>query len=37
MMNDVDKSIDAFDLALRRRFTLDKEEYDKHDVIEQVV
>ena len=29
MMNDVDKSIDAFDLALRRRFKWVRKDYDK--------
>lgn len=32
MMNDVDKSIDAFDLALRRRFSWIEKSYDKNVV-----
>jgi len=32
MMNDVDKSIDAFDLALRRRFSWIEKAYDKNVV-----
>ncbi|PQB07552.1 restriction endonuclease [Polaribacter filamentus] len=34
MMNDVDKSIDAFDLALRRRFKWERMDYNQ-DVLEQ--
>lgn len=34
MMNDVDKSIDAFDLALRRRFKWERMDY-KQNVLEQ--
>lgn len=34
MMNDVDKSIDAFDLALRRRFKWIRKDGD-YDVIEE--
>lgn len=36
MMNDVDKSIDAFDLALRRRFKWIRKDCD-YEVIEEVV
>lgn len=36
MMNDVDKSIDAFDLALRRRFRWIRKDCD-YDVIEEVL
>lgn len=34
MMNDVDKSIDAFDLALRRRFKWERMDYNQ-DILEQ--
>ncbi len=34
MMNDVDKSIDAFDLALRRRFKWERLDYNQ-DILEQ--
>ncbi len=36
MMNDVDKSIDAFDLALRRRFSWIEKTYDK-EVVKEVL
>ncbi|HNE93575.1 MAG TPA: AAA family ATPase [Chitinophagaceae bacterium] len=36
MMNDVDKSIDTFDLALRRRFLWIRKEFDENVIIEQI-
>lgn len=35
MMNDVDKSIDAFDLALRRRFKWERMDY-KQEILEEI-